>query len=170
MNNIKTLPEKVVKQAVATKSVPLNQRYTKSASSAKSILPVSSAKRPSLTQLKITVRDPREDFRDQHIKHLRKCIGFTQMELAPLLRVSHRTLLSMEGGKKTIGQREWKAFVELKRLVSGLSEIMREEEVGKWLKTPNDAFGGFKPLELLDRGEVDRIYEMIYMLKAGIPG
>lgn len=104
------------------------------------------------------------------LKQVREVIHFTQAELAPLLRVSHRTLADLEGKKKTIGQREQKAFIELKRLVSSLSEIMPANEVGKWLKTPNEAFGGFKPLELLDRGEVDRIYEMIYVLKAGIPG
>lgn len=103
-------------------------------------------------------------------KQLRKGINFTQVELAPLLRVSHRKLASIEGRKITIGQREQKALIEVKRLVSSLSEIMPANEVGKWLKTPNEAFGGFKPLELVDRGEVDRIYEMIYLLKAGIPG
>lgn len=104
------------------------------------------------------------------LKELRKQICFTQVEFAPFLDVSLRTLASMEGGKKTIGRQELKAIVELKRLVSGLSEIMPATEVGQWLKTANDAFGGFKPLELVDRGEVDRIYEMIYVLKAGIPG
>ena len=103
------------------------------------------------------------------LKELRKRICFTQVEFAPLLDVSLRTLASMEGGKKTIERQDLKAMVELKRLVSRLSEIMPANTVGPWLKTPNDAFGGFKPLELVDRGEVDRIYEMIYTLKAGLP-
>lgn len=104
------------------------------------------------------------------VKQLRRVMRFTQVELAPLLDVSQRTLASMEGGKKAFGQHERKAIVELKRLVSSLAEIMPADEVGRWLTTANDAFNGFKPLELIDRGEVDRIYEMVYMLKAGIPG
>ena len=59
---------------------------------------------------------------------------------------------------------------ELERLTKGLAGIMPAQNVSLWLKTPNQAFGGFKPLELIQRGESGRLYEMIYTLKAGIPG
>jgi len=41
--------------------------------------------------------------------------------------------------------------------------------VGQWLRTPNDAFDGLKPLEAIERGEVDRLWRMIYFSEAGIP-
>ena len=38
------------------------------------------------------------------------------------------------------------------RLTNALAEIVREESLGKWLQTPNEAFGGLKPIEVIDRG------------------
>ena len=32
---------------------------------------------------------------------------------------------------------------------------------------PNDAFNGLKPIEVIERGEVDKIWEMIYRLRSG---
>jgi hypothetical protein len=35
--------------------------------------------------------------------------------------------------------------------------------------TPNDAFDGLKPLEVIECGEVDRIWQMIIILRSGVP-
>jgi hypothetical protein len=40
---------------------------------------------------------------------------------------------------------------------------------GHWLDTPNDGFGGLKPLEVIERGEIDRLWNMIYYLESGVP-
>jgi hypothetical protein len=37
------------------------------------------------------------------------------------------------------------------------------------LDTPNDAFGGLKPLEVIERGEIDRLWNMIFYLESGVP-
>jgi hypothetical protein len=49
-----------------------------------------------------------------------------------------------------------------------LSEVISPTTFGKWLTAPNPAFDGFKPIELIDRGEIDRIWSMIYFLKSGV--
>lgn len=59
---------------------------------------------------------------------------------------------------------------ELQRLCDGLSEVIDPACLGEWFQTPNDAFGGFKPLEIIERGEIDRLWEMFYRLRAGMPG
>jgi len=41
------------------------------------------------------------------------------------------------------------------------------EYLGKWLETPNSAFGGLRPLEVIERGESDTIWQMIYFLRSG---
>lgn len=104
------------------------------------------------------------------LKRVRKEIDFTQCEFAPFIGVSVRTLSSIETGAETMTPRVRRTFNELQRLVQNLASIMPKEKIGPWLRQPNPAFDGYKPLELLDRGEADRIYAMIYMLKAGIPG
>jgi hypothetical protein len=39
--------------------------------------------------------------------------------------------------------------------------------VGPWLDTPNDAFSGLKPLDLIERGEMDRLWRMIFEVESG---
>ena len=60
-------------------------------------------------------------------------------------------------------------MTELARLADALSEVIKEDSVGKWLQTPNEAFDGLKPLEVIERGEPDRIWSMIYFLRSGVP-
>lgn len=60
-------------------------------------------------------------------------------------------------------------LVELERLTDALAEVMIEASLGAWLQTPNDAFDGLKPIEVIDRGEIDRIWALIYFLRSGVP-
>ncbi len=57
----------------------------------------------------------------------------------------------------------------LKRLQRGLAEVMKAEFIPQWLETPKEEFGGCKPLQLLERGELDRIWSLSYDLKSGMP-
>jgi hypothetical protein len=58
---------------------------------------------------------------------------------------------------------------ELGRLWQRLSEAVKEEAVAGWLDSPKEAFGGLKPLEVIERGEIDCLWTMIYRLKLGLP-
>jgi Antitoxin Xre/MbcA/ParS C-terminal toxin-binding domain len=58
---------------------------------------------------------------------------------------------------------------ELQRLTNALEEVITSAALGKWLRSPNAAFGGLKPVEVIDRGETDRIWAMIYFLRSGAP-
>ncbi len=41
---------------------------------------------------------------------------------------------------------------------------------GRWLKQPNADFDGSAPLQVVERGEMDRIWRMLYNLGSGQPG
>jgi Protein of unknown function (DUF2384) len=41
--------------------------------------------------------------------------------------------------------------------------------LGSWFQTPNPAFGGLKPVEIIERGAGDRRWAMVYFLRAGVP-
>ena len=100
---------------------------------------------------------------------LRSRLGFSQVVFSRMLSVSTRSLASIEGGdapSETIARK----LIEVQRIVDALSEVITPEIIGEWLKTPNDAFDGLKPLEIIERGEVDRIWQMIFMLRSGTPG
>ncbi|HUG89588.1 MAG TPA: antitoxin Xre/MbcA/ParS toxin-binding domain-containing protein [Planctomycetaceae bacterium] len=53
---------------------------------------------------------------------------------------------------------------EIDRLVEALSGVIGGEVIGAWLVRPNEAFGGLKPLEVIKRGEIDRVWRMVYEL------
>lgn len=98
---------------------------------------------------------------------LREKLHLTQSEFAGLLPASIRTVATLEQGEApsdTVARR----LTELERLTKALAEVIRVDSIGKWLKTPNKAFGDLKPLEVIDRGESDRLWEMIYFLRSGV--
>ncbi len=61
-------------------------------------------------------------------------------------------------------------MVEMDRLLDGLARVMEPAQVGRRLKAPNPAFDGSTPLHVVERGEVDRIWRMLYDLESGQPG
>jgi DNA-binding transcriptional regulator YiaG len=98
---------------------------------------------------------------------LRSELALTQAQFARLLTVSVRSLATFESGTPLTEQIA-RRLTELHRLTMGLSEVIKKESLGRWLQTPNTAFGGFKPLEVIERGESDRIWETIYFLRSGV--
>jgi hypothetical protein len=42
--------------------------------------------------------------------------------------------------------------------------------LGAWFVTPNEAFGELKPIEMVERGEIDRLWDMVFRLRSGMPG
>ena len=63
-----------------------------------------------------------------------------------------------------------KALMEMDRLLEGLAHVMKPDQVGYWLKSPNPAFDGSTPLQVAERGEMDRIWRILYDLESGQPG
>jgi hypothetical protein len=57
---------------------------------------------------------------------------------------------------------------EMERLQQRLAEVVKPESIPGWLETPNAAFGGLKPLEVIERGEIDRLWNMIFYLESGV--
>lgn len=99
---------------------------------------------------------------------LRQRLHLKQPEFARLLPVSVRSLATLESGTPptdAVARR----LIEFQRLAEALSEVIREESLGTWLQTPNDAFGRLKPIEVIERGEIDRLWSMIYFLQSGVP-
>lgn len=58
---------------------------------------------------------------------------------------------------------------EVQRLCDALKKVIDPRAIGPWMQEPNRAFGGLKPLEVIERGEIDRLWRMIYQLESGNP-
>jgi len=87
---------------------------------------------------------------------------------ARLFPISPRSLATIESGKKP-GDAVARRLTELGRIFAALSEVIEPESIGEWMTTPNDAFDGLKPLEVIERGEVDRLWQMVVLLRSGVP-
>ncbi len=59
---------------------------------------------------------------------------------------------------------------EKDRLLDGLARVMEPTQVGRWLKAPNPAFDGSTPLQVVERGELDRVWRMLFDVESGQPG
>lgn len=62
-----------------------------------------------------------------------------------------------------------KQLREMERLFEALAGVMEIASVGVWLKAPNPAFAGSTPLQVIERGESDRLWRMIYEIQTGEP-
>ncbi len=58
---------------------------------------------------------------------------------------------------------------ELDRFRGQPSEVVAADAIPAWLDTPNEAFDGLKPLEVIERGEIDRLWNLIFYLDSGVP-
>jgi Antitoxin Xre/MbcA/ParS C-terminal toxin-binding domain len=57
---------------------------------------------------------------------------------------------------------------ETERLRAALAEIVPAPELGEWMRTPNPAFEGQTPIQVIERGEADRIWRMIIQIDSGV--
>lgn len=97
---------------------------------------------------------------------LRRQYMLTQAQFAVALSMSIRSLATLEAGAAptpAVARR----ISELRRLRLALAEVVDADVIGAWMVRPNAAFDGLKPLEVIERGEVDRIWAMIHELRSG---
>lgn len=101
-------------------------------------------------------------------RELRHRLSLTQGTFSRLLAISVRTLATIESGSPP-SEAAARKFTELDRLTRSLVEVIHTGTLAEWLNSPNKAFDGLKPVELIERGEVDRLWAMIYFLRSGVP-
>jgi hypothetical protein len=94
-------------------------------------------------------------------------LGLSRKMFSRLSGFSERAIADWEGGKP-ISEPGLRRIKELDRFRERLSEVVAPDAIAGWLDAPNDAFGGLKPLEVIERGEIDRLWTMIFYLESGV--
>lgn len=102
------------------------------------------------------------------VLELRHMLGLAREAFGRLVDVSVRTLAAVET-RGTRADKLQRNYLEVQRLCVALAEVIQPEELGAWLTRPNPGFGGMKPLELIERGEIHRLWELCFRLRAGLP-
>jgi transcriptional regulator with XRE-family HTH domain len=100
------------------------------------------------------------------ISPLRRDFGLTRKTLARMTGLSERTLATWEAGG-TLNDSGRRTIVSVERLLRSLAEVVRPDAIATWLEQPNDGLSGLKPLEVVERGESDRLWRMIYFVGSG---
>jgi hypothetical protein len=103
------------------------------------------------------------------LQHYRTAFKMPQPVVVRLTGFSPRSVAKWIQGVPPSPKQE-KALVEMDRLLDGLARVMQPAQVGRWLKSPNPAFDGSTPLQIVERGEMDRIWRMLFDLESGQPG
>lgn len=93
---------------------------------------------------------------------LRQSLGLTRKMFSRLTGYSERAIAEWESGKEQSDSSRQR-LTEIHRLRQALVEVIPAEQVGVWLLEPNDALDGFKPLEVIERGEIDRIWRLVHV-------
>jgi hypothetical protein len=103
------------------------------------------------------------------LQHYRSTFNMPQPVVVRLTGFSPRSVAKWSQGVSPSPKQE-KALAEMDRLLDGLSRVMQPAQIGRWIKSPNPAFDGSTPLQIVERGEIDRIWHMLYDLESGQPG
>ncbi|NLY01136.1 MAG: helix-turn-helix transcriptional regulator [Rhodopirellula sp.] len=103
-----------------------------------------------------------------HRLRLRDQLGMNRETFARLVPMSTRNLANIEAGAPP-SPNVLRQLQQLRRLVDALAEVIQKDALGPWLEQPNGALDGLKPIEVIERGEVDRIWQMIHYLRSGVP-
>ena len=101
------------------------------------------------------------------IEAVRRKLDVTQKVMARILGVTERTIIDLEGGRplsEGIGRR----LTELDRLQRELGKVVRSQAIGLWLTEPNDAFDGDAPADLIAKGKIDLLWQMVFELRSGV--
>jgi hypothetical protein len=100
---------------------------------------------------------------------LAKEAGMNFDMLAKALRVSRRSISGWISGREP--ERINRVRInEFGRLVAQLHTIIKPETLSTWWNQPVANFGGSTPLQVLERGETDRLWRMIWEIREGNSG
>lgn len=103
------------------------------------------------------------------VTRVRKRFGLPRKTFSRLAGFSERAIADWEGGKP-VSEPGRRRLRELDRLQKSLRRVVPKQAITNWLETPNPAFGNLKPLEVIERGELDRLWKMLFYLESGAAG
>jgi hypothetical protein len=102
------------------------------------------------------------------LRQLREDLGLNQAELGRLLGFSTRWIASQEASGATTESSGERRVTEVERLYEALCRVVKPESIKGWLIRPSRAFDGLKPLEVVERGQIDRLWQMVFFLESGV--
>jgi transcriptional regulator with XRE-family HTH domain len=103
------------------------------------------------------------------VGEVREAMGLSRRLFARLTGYSERAIADWESGRE-LSEASRQRMLETRRLERALARVVKPSAIAAWLEEPNRAFRGLKPLEVVERGEIDRIWRMVFELESGAGG
>jgi DNA-binding transcriptional regulator YiaG len=133
-----------------------------------------------MTRLKGRVEELRRSFMDatagngkvsrpEAIRQFCREVNITIDTFTRLVGTSRRTVATWLAGDPP-NRANQRNVSEMFRLFEALAEVVPASQIGPWLDIPNPAFEGSTPLQVIERGESDRLWRMIWELRMGNSG
>ena len=116
----------------------------------------------------MTIKTSQREQPANFVAALRAKMQLPRRLFSRLTGFSERAIADWESGKP-LSEPGWRRMREMERFQEKLSEVVEKLFIPTWLDTPNPAFEGLKPLEVIERGEIDRLWQMLYYLESGTP-
>jgi hypothetical protein len=102
------------------------------------------------------------------VKELCEIYQLKREELGRLTGFSLRALAEWAGGRLP-SQPARRRLQEVRRLLDALAQIVKPGYIPKWLHQPNSAFDRLTPLQVIEIGQMDRLWAMVHDLESGQP-
>lgn len=125
--------------------------------------------RAAVRTLKDMVSTPPPDTATFDVKSFCNSYGLKRDHICRMTGISTRTVAGWAAGQPLTAASRQKVR-EVKRLFEAMGRVIRPKGIGPWLLHPNKAFDGQMPIHMIERGEVDLLWRMIYDLASGDPG
>lgn len=109
-----------------------------------------------------------QDGRTQKLE-LRARLQMARPTFGKIVNVAERTIADVESGGDSINKLK-RPYNEVYKLCDALSEVVDPACLGEWFQTPNNSFDGLTPIELIEQGDIDQLWNMVFELQTGMPG
>ncbi len=95
---------------------------------------------------------------------LRASLGMPRNTFGKVVNVAERTIAEVEAGGDSV-QKLKRPYNEVYKLCEALSEVVDPACLGQWFQTPNDSFDGLTPIEVIEQGDIDQLWNMVLSCK-----
>src|ERR1700730_6991888 len=107
--------------------------------------------------------------RPEAIREFCREVNITMDTFPRLVGASRRAVAAWVAGNPP-NRANQRNVSEMSRLFDALAEVVPASQIGPWLDIPNSAFEGSTPIQVIERGEFDRLCRMIWELRFGNSG
>jgi transcriptional regulator with XRE-family HTH domain len=106
------------------------------------------------------------------VTSLRMALGLPRLKFARLLGRTERAVIDWESGRTVPQGLSRQRLREQERFTQALGALFDKrlfgaKQLGEWFDTPNEGLDRLKPIEVIERGEMDRLWRMISELETG---